>query len=115
MSRLLPAILGLLLASLLGLSSAFHVSDESSNVSRVVMPGLVLSTASVSEPAKDEMPVSVSAWFPHAHSECHGDHVNMPAKATISQMEPEDDQSMAGHQQIRAGVTAAPALRPPNL
>ena len=114
MSRLLPFLIGLMLASLLGLGSVFHVSDEGSSTRRVATPGLVLSMASASEPTRDQRPVGVSPWLPHAHSECHGDHLIVPAKAIISQMKSEDAYSAIG-QRISEGMTAAPTLRPPKL
>jgi len=114
MSRLLPFVIGLLFASLLGLTSAFHLSSESSNISRFITPGLVLPMASVSKPPSDELPGDVAGRFPHAHSECHGDHMKVPAMAIISQMEPEEAYSTVG-QRISEGVIAAPTLRPPKL
>ncbi|CAM4241692.1 MULTISPECIES: hypothetical protein [Sphingomonadaceae] len=114
MSRLLPFVIGLLFASLLGLTSAFYLSDESSNMSRFGTPGLALSMASVSEPPSDEVPGDVAGRFPHAHSECHGDHMKVPAMAIISQMEPEEVYSTSG-QRISEGVIVAPTLRPPKL
>ena len=114
MSRLLPLVIGLMLASLLALSSVFHVSDKGSRTHRVVTPGLVLAMSSVSAPARDNRPVGVTAQLPHAHSECHGDHLIVPAMGIISQMEPEDAYSTVG-QRISEGVAAAITLRPPKL
>jgi hypothetical protein len=114
MSRLFPFVIGVLFASLLGLTSAFHVSPESGNMSLVAASSLALSMASVSKPASVELPGDATGRLPHAHIECHGDHLILPFKAIISQLKLEHAYSTLGRR-ISEGVTPAQTLRPPKL
>ncbi len=116
MSRIVFLVTGILLASLLGMSSIVHAGGERARADGVILGAFVASIASSESGAtRGEVPFRDQIGFAHHHGECHGDHVNAQCAASVSQIAIDQGPAISRHPRFGAGVTTAPALRPPNV
>ena len=115
MTRIFLLVAGILLASLLGISSIAHASEERPRAVSIVAEQPTASVASSdSESSRGKLLSGDQSGLAHHHGETHGDHVNVRDETIAFQVAIEQGPPVSGCSRFGVGVTTAPGLRPPN-
>lgn len=109
MRRLLAIFMCLLLASTLGLGSVAHANEPVTCVDTSAA-----SSIDHSADDGDQVPADAEKGYPHHHGGCHGHHVGVPITSDPVQHSADRRlQRLSWDHDRTAGMTADPALRPP--
>lgn len=109
MRRQLFSLLCFMLASTLGLGAVAHASEPVTCVEAAAA-----SSIGHTDSDTDQVPADAEKGYPHHHGSCHGHHVGVPIATdpvpfTVSR----NAGALSWEQAHGAGLTADPALRPP--